>query len=169
MQASFSCMCKKKLQCIALRRISAMTWNDIDKRLEALGKDRRWLADAAGYTYDTIRNTLAPNASKRSDRMLSVLSRAIEDEEERQATPTSKGIRPGVFEIFQTEAQLHTADLASRIVGAPSLAEFCRDVIIAESEHIIAKEAHSTGCNAPPNPVQSLRVAEDPPSQPDKE
>jgi hypothetical protein len=132
-----------------------MDWNDIDTRLDQLGKDRRWLAERAGYTYDTIRNTLAPNATKRSDRMLTVLSRAIEDEEERQVSPKSREIRPGVFEIFQTDEQLHTADLASRIVGAPSLADFCRDVILTESERIIVQEAESTGSDAPPNPVES--------------
>ena len=58
-----------------------MTWNEIDSRLYAVGKDRRWLADVTPYTYDTIRNTMAPGSTKKTDRMLSVLSRAIEDEE----------------------------------------------------------------------------------------
>lgn len=138
-------------------------WEKLDQNLVALGKDRAWLAEETPYSLESIRNAMAPASTRRSDRMLSVLSRAIEDEEERQATPQAKEVRPGVFEIFQTEEQLHTADLASRIVGAPSIAEFCRDVIIAESQQIIAKEAKSTGCNTPLNPVQSLRVAEDQP------
>jgi hypothetical protein len=144
-----------------------MTWNDIDPRLEALGKDRRWLSEVTPYSLASVRDAMGPNSKKRSDRMLTVLSRAIEDEEERQATPTSKEIRPGVFEIFQTEEQLHTADLASRIVGAPSLADYCRDVIIAESDRIIAAEAKSTGYGDASNPIQSLRVAEgnDPPEK----
>ena len=51
-----------------------MTWNEIDSRLYAVGKDRRWLADVTPYTYDTIRNTMAPGSTKKTDRMLSVLS-----------------------------------------------------------------------------------------------
>lgn len=58
-----------------------MDWNEIDKRLSALGKDRVWLAEVTPYTWDTIRQALAPKGTARSTRMLIVLSRAIEDEE----------------------------------------------------------------------------------------
>lgn len=58
-----------------------MNWNEIDKRLAALGKDRVWLSDVTPYSWETVRQALAPNGKARSVRMLSVLSRAIEDEE----------------------------------------------------------------------------------------
>lgn len=61
--------------------LSQMDWNEIDRRLAALGKDRVWLADVTPYTWDTIRQALAPKGTARSSRMLTVLSRAIEDEE----------------------------------------------------------------------------------------
>lgn len=140
-----------------------MKWPDIDPRLGALGKDRRWLADQTPYTYDTIRNTLAPKATKRSARMLSVLARAIEDEEDRRRASGAREVRPGVFEIFSDEAQLDRADRASRIVGAPSLADYCRDVILAESDRILAEEteraqegasADSTPSPATGNPAE---------------
>jgi hypothetical protein len=146
-------------------------WNQIDLRLAEIGKDRAWLAEQTNYSAGTIRTVLAPNSDKRSDRSLSILSRAIEDEEARQAVPASREIRPGVFEIFQTEEQLHTADLASRIVGAPSLSAYCRDVILAESDRLLdearrarsayptettpnLKVAGSTGSDDAPNPVE---------------
>lgn len=58
-----------------------INWNHIDHRLAAIGKDRAWLAEKVDYSETTIRTALAPASTKRSDRMLSVLSRAIEDEE----------------------------------------------------------------------------------------
>ena len=70
--------------------------------------------------------------------MLSILSRAIEDEEERQG---GKETLPGVFDLFLTEESLDKADRASRIVQAPSLPDFCRDVIDAAATRILAAEA----------------------------
>lgn len=120
-------------------------WENLDARLTSIGKDRTWLAKETPYSLESIRNAMAPASQRRSERMLLVLSRAIEDEEERQAGQRSREIRPGVFEIFQTEEQLHAADLASRIVGAPSLSEFCRDVILVESKRLIRDASLETG------------------------
>ena len=131
------------------------SWEKLDQRLAALGKDRAWLADKTPYSLESIRNAMAPASTRRSDRMLSILSRAIEDEELAQSTPGPKEIRPGVFEIFQNDEQLHTADTASRIVGADSLSAFCRDVILAESNRILDAEAHIY----PETTIPALKVA----------
>lgn len=118
-----------------------MTWNEIDARLDALGLDRNWLATATHYSAASIREALAPNSRKRSDRMLAVLSRVIEDEEaSRRPAGEPREIAPGIFDIFQTEEQLDRADRASRLVDAPSLADYCRDVILAESDRLLAEE-----------------------------
>ena len=124
-----------------------MQWNDVDPRLAAIGKDRRWLAEQAGYTYESLVNTLAPSQEKRrTERMLTLIRRAIEDEEARQAAATpelSKAPRelaPGVFDLFRTPEELDRADRASRIVKAPSLVQFCRDVIEAEADRILEDE-----------------------------
>lgn len=123
------------------RFLKMISWEQIDARLAALGRDRTWLAEHTPYTYDTIRNAMAPKSTRKTERMLVVLSRAIEDEEARQRPSGPREIRPGVFDIFQTDEQLHTADVASRIVKSPSLVDFCRDTILAESERILADEA----------------------------
>lgn len=124
-----------------------MQWTDVDPRLAALGKDRRWLAEQTGYSYDSLRNLLAPKrAHQITERMLSTMRRAIEDEEARQAEATpelSKAPRelaPGVFNLFRTPEELDRADRASRIVKAPSLVQFCRDVIEAEADRILEDE-----------------------------
>ena len=123
-------------------------WTEIDTRLTAIGKDRTWLSQVTPYSWDTIRQALAPNGRARSDRMLTVLSRAIEDEESRRREP--REIAPGIFQIFQTDEQIDRADRASRLVRAESLVDFCRDVILAEADRILATE----------EPTTTLRVAE---------
>ncbi len=131
-------------------------WTQIDNRLAAAGKDRAWLAEQVEYSADTIRTALAPASTKRSDRMLAVLSRAIEDEEAAQ-----RGIAeapPGVFDIFTGHPEVYDrADRASRIVQAESLTDFCRDVIASASDEILAREFKEGYFLTPP---PSQKVAE---------
>jgi hypothetical protein len=77
--------------------------------------------------------------------MLSVLARAIEDEELNQRPATPREIRPGVFEIFdlstpQGEAEFAIVDKASRIVQAPTITAFFHDVMLDASMRILQKE-----------------------------
>ncbi len=102
-----------------------MTWNEIDSRLYAVGKDRRWLADVTPYTYDTIRNTMAPGSTKKTDRMLSVLSRAIEDEE---AKHRQVGDIAHLLE-FEPEEWEQIITLATRAGQAPG--QWIRSQILA--------------------------------------
>lgn len=67
-------------------------FDQIDKRLEALGKDRSWLSQESGRKPDSIRVALAPNAppAKRSTLLQKALSDAIEREEDaRNETPAA--------------------------------------------------------------------------------
>lgn len=62
-------------------------FDDIDARLEKLGKSRAWLADSSGRKLRSIGDALAPSAvgtSKRSSHLQRALSDAIEAEEARQ-------------------------------------------------------------------------------------
>jgi hypothetical protein len=137
-------------------------WNQIDSRLAAIGKDRAWLAEQTPYSAGTIRTALAPNSDKRTDRMLLVLSRAIEDEEARQRPTGPREIRPGVFDLFdlttpEGEAQFALVDRASRIVQAPTIVDFCRDVAIEAAERIMAAETPGLYHHIPAEP--HLKVA----------
>jgi hypothetical protein len=62
-------------------------FSEIAARLEALGKNRAWLAQESGRKPDSVRVALAPNAteSKRSELLQKALSDAIEREEAAQA------------------------------------------------------------------------------------
>jgi len=113
---------------------------DIDLRLSKIGKDRKWLAENTPYSADYLRTVLAPGSTRRTKRVMQIISAAIEAEEERQAAPQQE-IPPGYSEIFLNDEQLNLADRASRIVGAPSLADFCRTAILQEARRILTKEA----------------------------
>lgn len=62
-------------------------FEDISKRLEGIGKDRKWLAENSGRSYDSIRTALAKKAApkSRSTLLQKALSDAIEREEMEQA------------------------------------------------------------------------------------
>lgn len=64
-------------------------FEEIDRRLESIGKDRKWLSEASGRKPDSIRVALAPNApaAKRSELLQKALSDAITREEERRHLP----------------------------------------------------------------------------------
>lgn len=136
-------------------------WEDIDRRLSQLGLDRAWLAGASGYSPDSIRTALAPNAtgSKRSARIQAQISKAIEGEEAKRQGP--REIMPGVFDIFRDEEELDRADRASRLVNAPSLVDFCREVIFLEATRLLESAADETGSEIQPYPVPSPSIVQD--------
>ena len=61
-------------------------FEEIDARLDALGKDRKWLAEASGRKIASINVALAPNApaKQRSSLLQKALSDAIKAEEEKR-------------------------------------------------------------------------------------
>jgi hypothetical protein len=60
-------------------------------RLKGIGKDRTWLAENTPYSADYIRTVLAPNSTRRTDRIQEILSNAIEREEQRKHLATLDG------------------------------------------------------------------------------
>lgn len=112
-------------------------FEEMDERLAKLGKNRAWLSEATDYSEASVREALAPNSKKRSKLLHRALSGAIEKEEhaQREQSP-SASLPPGMHEIFLTDEQLDRADRASRLVRAPSLADFCRDAIELRAKEI---------------------------------
>lgn len=96
--------------------------------------------------------------------MQEVLSRAIEDEENRRHEP--REVRPGVFEIFQTEEELDRADRASRVAGSDSLVNFCREVIFDAADHLLKQEA-AAGIQQGQS-AEDTRLDPDPAADPEK-
>lgn len=68
-----------------------------------------------------------------------LISDAIEAEERRQRVG-KESTPAGYSDIFLTDEQLDLADRASRVVGSPSLADFCRKAILQEARRILKEE-----------------------------
>lgn len=81
-------------------------FEEMDDRLRALGIKRAWLATKTPYTADYIRTVLAPNSTRRTERVQEILSDAIEREETQRASCTtlpdrfSLEVSPEVFENY---------------------------------------------------------------------
>ena len=100
-------------------------FDEIDTRLEKLGLDRSWLANATRRSPGAIRSALAPAASTkhRSDKLQQILSDAIEREEASRAA-ASVAIPPPLPNRITVEPSVAEFDLwdrASRAAGADSL------------------------------------------------
>lgn len=120
-------------------------FQDIEKRLAVIGKDRAWLAKESKRSPGSIRSALAPNAhiKQRSALLQKALTDAIEREEAAQsgAVAIQSKTPPGYSEIFLSDEEYDLADKASRLVNSPTMAAFCRDAIQAEAQRIIERFA----------------------------
>lgn len=67
-------------------------FDEIDSRLTDIKKDRQWLAEVTPYSADYIRTVLAPNSTRRTERVMTILSEAIEKERANQAAEKAKEI-----------------------------------------------------------------------------
>lgn len=136
-------------------------FEEIDQRLAALGKDRAWLTETTPYSLNSIRQALAPAGSARSTRLQKILSDAIEAEEARQGKQAS--MPPGFSAIFLDDEQLARADQASRLVSAPSLADFCREAILSRADEILRERKAGPQSQQHPQNIERLPLAaEDP-------
>ena len=155
----FVCFWGRNFPLPAYFRSKLIPFSDMDARLDALGRDRAWLAEASGRAPASIRAALAPNApdSKRSHLLQRVLSDVILAAEAAQANQPP----PGLHAVLVDDEQLDRADRASRIVGASSLAQYCREAIRFRTSEILAGHGDPVDRSDTHDPPR-LRIAEDP-------
>jgi SOS-response transcriptional repressor LexA len=135
-------------------------FEEIDRRLDAISKDRKWLAEVTQRSPDSIRAALAPKAhpKQRSSLLQKALSDAIISEEDAQAA-MQEPPQPGFHNIFLDDAQLDRADRASRQIHAASLVDFCRDAIVFRADELLAGRADPVSRN-----ILAPKLLPDPPS-----
>ena len=126
-------------------------FEEIDKRLAALGKDRAWLAENTPYSSDYIRTVLAPKSTRRTSRVLQILSEAIEREElKNEDIKTQCDFPPDRITVEvsseRLDRYLEAADLADQQLKPWIISELNK-----AAEEWLAKKNQS-----------GLRVAEDP-------
>ena len=114
-----------------------MTKAEVDKKLSNLDKDRHWLAKATGYSYDTIRNSLAPKAKELSFAMGAKIERAFLEEERRcnvDTDKTSASIWDLVFFNGKEVARINEGLIAG---GYERIEDLYRDAVINFCDDII--------------------------------
>jgi hypothetical protein len=149
-----------------------VTKEEISADLARLGKDRQWLAEATGYRYDYIKNSLAPGAPEPSAKFGKECRRAFEQENRRCEVSMT---RPGssVWDmVYFSAAEVERIDQARRAGGYTHLAELYKDAILDFTEHLMTDD-EDHGYRAQPSqpakpvtyrdlkPLPPARVAED--------
>ena len=109
-------------------------FEEIDARLEALGKDRVWLGENTPYSSDYLRTVLAPNSTRRTERVQKIISDAIEREESDRASAEQQ--IPGVFDVLVTPEQIDGAYRAAAALHIDDIAVFCREAIGFRADEI---------------------------------
>lgn len=130
-------------------------YRDIPRLLATIGKDRRWLAKQLKLSDNTIRQYLGPKG-KRTSELMEDIERVItlETARQRELQPDS----PPWNVIFRTADEFDRADRASREIDSESLTEFCRGVILAAADEILAKNGRSS---YPRLTIPAQKVAEE--------
>lgn len=100
-------------------------YEDVDSRLAAIGKNRRWLTTQIQYKASSIREALAPNSTKRSTRLQRAITIAIEREEQRQSEAITD-LRAQNLVISASPTQFRAWNSASLAAGK-LLEDWARD------------------------------------------
>ena len=110
---------------------------EIRRRLAALGKNQAWLAKQLKLSDNTVRQYMGPKGKRTAEfqeqvvRILA-LEAARQQEVRADALPWNQ--------VFDTAEEFDRADRASRVIGAESLKEFCRETILARADEILARQ-----------------------------
>jgi hypothetical protein len=103
-------------------------FDEIDRHLTELGKNRKWLAQVTGRSDHAIRSALAPNAAKKSRSALlqKALTDAIDRERLTQANPIPKA---KVIELEPTAEEYLLWSAAFKTTLHPTIESWAVDVL----------------------------------------
>lgn len=110
---------------------------EIRRQLAVLGKNQASLAKQLKLSDNTVRQYMGPKG-KRTPEFLQDVSRILTLEAARQQEVRADA--PPWNQVFDTADEFDRADRASRVIGAESLKEFCRETILAKADDILAKK-----------------------------
>jgi len=129
---------------------------EIRRQLAALGKNQAWLAKQLKLSDNTVRQYMGPKG-KRTPEFQEQVVRILALEAARQQEVRADA--PPWNQVFDTADEFDRADRASRVIGAESLKEFCRETILAKADDILAKKKR--GKYPELKEVRAAKVAED--------
>lgn len=101
-------------------------FEEIDGRLETLGKNRQWLAEITGRSEGSIRAALAPNSVPKNRTAL--LQKALSDAIEKEESAQRASVRlPDQLALAPTPDEFDAWDRASRAAKAETLKKWAID------------------------------------------
>lgn len=121
---------------------------EVDPWLASIGKDRRWLAGVCGYSYDYVRNSLAPGAPELSAKFAAAIERAVVEQERTRHGPKGSGVWDAVY---FSATEVSTIDAARRAGGYRDMPQLYRDAVIDFADRLLAEQ-------------DRIKVAEDSPA-----
>ncbi|NDD54135.1 hypothetical protein EBZ39_09695 [bacterium] len=110
---------------------------DMKKRLAAVGKDRKWLAEVTGYSHSSVMHAMSARSPNKSAKIMHAIDAAISNEEKAQGRQSVE--ETGFFTLEFTPQEFRQIDRASRIVNAPSIKDYCQDAVKVRTKEIIAR------------------------------
>lgn len=109
----------------------------IDSRLEEIAKDRAWLANETPYSAAYIRDILAPNSTRRTERIQKIISDAIEREEAAQRDQAVEALKQHAITVYPSREQFNRWTRAFKHSRAETMEEWAErglDELAAEWE-----------------------------------
>ena len=82
-------------------------FEEIDTRLEKIGKDRAWLTSKTPYSADYLRTVLAPNSTRRTERVQKIISDAIEREESEIQSEAVEALKQHAITVYPSREQFN--------------------------------------------------------------
>ncbi len=122
---------------------------------------RVWLSKATGYSYDYVKNSLAPSAGEPSEKFSKACTRAFSEEERRKSVDVTKSGNSVWDLVYFSGRELNTIDRAKKAGGYDDIYTFYHDAVISYADSLLAAEKVSESEDPP---AQHLKVANDPQS-----
>ena len=133
-----------------------MTKAEVDQKLAEIGQDRHWLAEQTGYSYDTVRNSLAPKAKELSFAMSAKFERSFLEEERRRNVNDSNE-ETSIWDLVMfTGKEVSLINDARRIGGYQKVEDLFHDAVIEFCDSLIAKQSPETIATLQPENENSL-------------
>lgn len=109
------------------------TKKQIEAALIAAEKDRKWLADASGYSYYSVRDCLAPEGKKLSKRMFTAFMDAIARARAAEAASPTENLPDRITLLVDPEKHA-LWDAAAKASDAPTTSAWAVDHLNAAAE-----------------------------------
>lgn len=111
-------------------------------KMEEIGKDRSWIAEKSGYSYDYVKNSLAPSAPELTKKFSAVLEGVFSEHERDQAS--SEGVMPPSASVWDrvmfSGSETERIYRAQRAAGYLKTEDLYHDAVISFTDDLLEEE-----------------------------